>query len=571
DAAAQILLDEGIHLLPNDEAVLRLGELVRTYAIFLTEHFRGQFDPWSHLYELLEIQADVSVRWTPLDARYDRGYIVGRWLAEQSETLDTIWPKLVKDAQELCGSRESTGADPDLIAYARKNVCVSLADSPEPDWGAGLRNYIRNQHKQCSLCGSEFATQEWMAADVPNKQKVQQFSNRLSAGMTREPKRYVCTICRSQYLLDKLAYKTMDAGARCFVHFYPYSFFTPDYLESIRGLWRREKAQGVDSLMTNVSASWRESEEYPRIALVRKTVMGMPVPEFSEAVGNIFSVPINTPGDNATERFLHAIQTALLWKLWLGCRVALTEAPEPPFGDDWRGELFVDGIPASLRGLIPGNDLDAKEGQTLVTRFRALRKLQSLVLDPKSRRDPLLLLARSLSLDALEPFWVMDRLILRKADSGRPGSATFLRRDALPHLQTLVGKEDDLSHIKRLAEIAWDSKLKGDSLKDTALAKPLDVAFAAMGGYDKTIETPEDLRAVTKKDVQEAIERVTEEKYWGKTKIEGVSRFVDVLFDGLLKETYHDDVSALLTNKRRIRAAFLHYIAAQIGTKEEGK
>ena len=582
DVQAAILLEKKVHHLPADDTIARIGELVRTYYIFLADHFtgKGQPDPWVNLYVLLEIPQEVQEYWKPLDVRYDRGYIVGVWLAERGATLQSVWSKLVKDAESLCGEREKgTNAFASLAEYALRNLSVSLTQNTEPDWSAALRRYITSQHQQCSLCGSEFDTQEWMAADVPSKQKVQQFSNRLLAGTTREPKRYVCTVCRTQYLLDKLTFKTMDASTRYFAHFYPYTFFTPDYLQTLRNTWQENKGKSIEALLTNIGKSWRETEQrgYPVLISIPKTVTGVAIPQFPEAVGNIFTVPINAPGDSATERFLHAIQSALLWKLWLGCRVALTESPQPPFSGEWQvvgkqsGEFFVDGIPAALRGLVRANELGEQEGRLLIKRFEALHHLQGLVADPKSRRDPIALLARSLSHDELEPFWVMDRLILRKEATGKPGTATFMRRDALPYLTILIEKEGNLSHIKRLAEIAWEGKLKGDSLKDTALAKPLDTAFAALSGFDTTIETLEDLRAVTTKEVEEAIERVTDATYWGKTKIGRVEEFVGVLFDGLLAETYHGDVSALLTNKRRIRAAFLHYIAAQVRTKSDEK
>ena len=94
-----------------------------------------------------------------------------------------------------------------------------------------------------------------------------------------------------------------------------------------------------------------------------------------------------------------------------------------------------------------------------------------------------------------------------------------------------------MSHIKELARIAWEGRLKGDSLKDNALAKPLDVAFDSLERWQHERETEEEARAIMSKDIARAIERL-DPRFFGATKLENISQFVKVLFDQIYKEVY---------------------------------
>ena len=122
--------------------------------------------------------------------------------------------------------------------------------------------------------------------------------------------------------------------------------------------------------------------------------------------------------------------------------------------------------------------------------------------------------------------------------------------------------------IKELAQIAWDGKLKGDSLKDNSLAKPLDVAFENLALWDEEKETEEEVRAIAAKEIEKAIERIAP-KYFGETKKEKIAEFVDVLFDKIYKGIYKSNINEMIERKRRIRAAYLFFVASLIPKKEK--
>ena len=74
DPVAQIalideILAEDAHLLPPDDDAVRIGELVRTYYIFLNKHFSQTIpDAWNHIYDLLGLPLEIE------DAAYGSRY-----------------------------------------------------------------------------------------------------------------------------------------------------------------------------------------------------------------------------------------------------------------------------------------------------------------------------------------------------------------------------------------------------------------------------------------------------------------------------------------------------------------
>ena len=127
-----------------------------------------------------------------------------------------------------------------------------------------------------------------------------------------------------------------------------------------------------------------------------------------------------------------------------------------------------------------------------------------------------------------------------------------------------------MPHIKELARIAWQGRLKGESLKDNALAKPLDVAFDSLERWQPELETEEEARAIMSKEVARAIERINKQ-FFGAKKLENISQFVTVLFDQIYKDVYHGNLLELLENRRRIRAGYLYFITEMIPKRDKEK
>ena len=584
DPTAQIalideILAEDDHLLPPDDAIVRIGELVRTYYIFLNKHFSQTIpDAWNYIYDLLELPLEIEdttcrPRYAAFNALSDRGYIIGRDLYKSDRDLDEIYELIVDDGTTIMETSRPASEFEILADYVHKYVDFSFATDRGRHFAKNLERYVRSNHVQCSTCGAEFETAEWMKPDVPANIKVQYFSNRLEGGTSREPKRRVCSICRIQHMLDKICYNVGGSTATFFIHLYPISYFTDVFIKAFRAAQDRFQNPDFPSVFLKTDDALRHYQETTQLELIlpfsRTKVNGNPLPKFSEALGNILTIPVNTPGKNHTEEVLYAIENALLYQRFLGCRAVLTDSSIPLFSGDEFSHFFIDHIPPAFRGWLPDNDLNSDMTQQA---FKQLLKLHGI----RSRigsidADDLVRLIRSLNYDALELYYVTHRMIKREQAGNEPLQFTTVRNTAQSIADVVAQKGGNpiMSHIKKLARIAWEGRLKGDSLKDNSLAKPLDVAFDSLERWNER-ETEEEARAIMSKDIARAIERL-DPRFFGVTKLENISQFVKVLFDQVYKDVYQGNLFDLLENRKRIRSGYLYFITEMIPKRDREK
>jgi len=580
-AIAEKTLTTNAFALPPDDDVLRLGELIRTYYVFLQKHFPKQVsDAWARIYDLLEISADVRARYEIYDALYDRAYVFGKDLRAAGQlTFDDVYARICDDGAALTGDRETEASKFAALAdYVARHVTFSISQVNGRDFGAALRRYIDHNHVQCSVCGSEFETGLWRKPDVSANVKVQQFSNRLEGGSSSDPVRNVCEICRAQFILDKLSYPTIGDKTRTyFIHLYPYSFFTTDYINAFRRQLDDWHGADVSSALLRADEVYKDfgalQQFVPRFINSEKRI-GISIPPYSDIVANVFTISLNAPGTNDTERFLFALENALVLKLFMGCRATLTDSDIPLFSDDEAADFLIDNVPPTFRGLLPTNSLTWEQTRNLWEMLTLLHQIKDLVIDrqAKKKHDPLVPTIRALDGDPLELFAVTHRLIDRKMKQGQERLRFRFLQDVCPLVANIAhrkGGKTIVGYIQDLARIAWDAKLKGDTLKDNSLAKPLDVAFEVLERWDAEKETEIEIHALLRKEIAEAIERVIDPKYWGKTKIQRIAEFVDIFWEKVFKEVYKGRLNDLLEHRRRIRSTFIQFVADEIGKSKE--
>ena len=572
------ILAEDAHLLPPDDAAVRIGELVRTYYIFLNKHFSQTIpDAWKYIYDLLELSVEIEnptcrPRYTIFNALSDRGYIIGRDLYNNGKDFDEIYELIVYDGTSIMETARPASEFGVLADYVHKYVDFSFAADRGRNFATNLERYVEGNHVQCSTCGAEFETDEWMKPDVPANIKVQYFSNRLEGGTSREPKRRVCSICRTQYMLDKICYNVGGSTATFFIHLYPISFFTDVFIRAFQRAQENFSNPDFPSVFLKTDDALRTYREKTQLELKFSwtKINGNPLPKFSEALGNILTIPVNTPGKNHTEEVLYAIENALLYQRFLGCRVVLTDSSIPLFSGDEFSHFFIDHIPPAFRGWLTDNDLDSDMTQQAFEQLLKLHSIRSQI--GSIDADDLVRLIRSLNYDALELYYVTHRMIKREQAGNEPLQFTTVRNtaQAIADVVAQKGGEPIMSHIKELARIAWEGRLKGDSLKDNALAKPLDVAFDSLERWQSERETEEEARAIMSKDIARAIERL-DQRFFGATKLDKISQFVKVLFDRIYKDVYQGNLFDLLENRKRIRSGYLYFITEMIPKRDKEK
>lgn len=578
----RVLLDEILeaetYRLPPDDDAIRIGELVRTYYIFLNKHFSGTIaDAWLHIYGLLELPLNAEdttycERYALFNARWDRGYIIGCDLYNAGRGFDEIYELIVQDGTQLLEILETESEFGLLVDYVLKYVDFNFVADRDRGFDTNLKRYIKDNHVQCSTCGSEFDTTLWMKPDVPANIKVQQFSNRLEGGSSREPKRRVCSVCRTQYMLDKLCYNVGGGTATFFIHLYPISFFTDVFIRAFQRAQQNFQNPDFPSVFLKTDDVLRNYQEKTQLELTFSwtKVNGNPLPKFSKALGNILTIPVNTPGNNHTENILLAIENALLYQRFLGCRAVLTDSSIPLFSSNEFNHLFIDHIPPAFRGWLLDNNLNSNMTQQAFKRLLNLHTIRSKI--GSIDADDLVRLIRSLNYDALELYYVTHRMIKREQAGNEPRQFVTVRDTAqlIADVVAQKGGEAIMSHIKELARIAWEGRLKGDSLKDNSLAKPLDVAFDSLERWQSEHETEEEARAIMSKEVARAIERLNKQ-FYGAKKLENISQFVNVLFDQIYKGVYQGNLLNMLENRKRIRAGYLYFITEMIPKREKDK
>ncbi len=577
------ILAGDVHLLPPDDAAVRVGELIRTYYIFLKKHFSQTIsDVWNYIYDLLELPPEIEdttcrPRYSTFNALSDRGYIIGRDLYNNGRTFDEIYALIVSDGTAILETSRPESEFGMLADYVHKYVDFSFAADRSRNFAANLSRYVGDNHVQCSTCGGEFETDEWMKPDVPPNIKVQYFSNRLEGGTWREPKRRVCKVCRTQYMLDKICYNVGGSTATLFIHLYPISFFTDVFIHAFRRAQDRFRDPDFPSVFLKTDDALRQYQEETQLELnlpfSRTKINGNPLPRFPEALGNILTIPVNTPGDNHTEDALYAIENALLYQRFLGCRAVLTDSSIPLLAGNEFNHFFVDQIPLAFRGWLPDNNLNSDMTQRAFDQLLKLHKIRSLI--GSIDADDLVRLLRSLNYDTLELYYVTHQMIKREQVGNEPLQFTTVRNTA-PLIADVVaqkGGELIMSQIKELARIAWEGQLRGTGFKDNALAKPLDVAFECLNRWNKERFTSEDIRAFMSKEIARAIERLTPSQYLTETRrrriLQQSIKFVDVLFNQLYKNIYRCKLNELVEDHRKIRSTYIFYVLTEMCSKRD--
>ena len=198
--------------------------------------------------------------------------------------------------------------------------------------------------------------------------------------MNRNVAFVVCA--ETQYMLDKICYNMSSSTSTFFIHLYPPSFFTDVLINAFRDAQNRFRDPDFSDYSARYLKTYdaiRHYQETTQLVLPFNwtKVNGNPLPKFSEALGNILTIPVNTPGRNHTENTLYALENALLYQRFLGCRAVLTDSSIPIFSGDEFSHFFIDHIPPAFRGWLPDNDLDSEMTQQAFKQLCNMHSIRS--------------------------------------------------------------------------------------------------------------------------------------------------------------------------------------------------
>lgn len=576
---------------PQSQEGMRIGELIRSYYIFLIEHFANVVTtPWARIYDLLEIAPDRRPVYDGFDARMDRAYAmaVDLRLSEQDVVI-----RIKRDGTTLLADRQA--ADPRLpliVDYLRHVLVFSDRRRAPSDFATALPGYVRQQHKQCVQCNLPLSTQKWSSGNVRSDIKVQLFSNRLGGG-PGEPVKRICPICEMQFLVEKLNYREIRNEQTVYLHLFPYSFQTAPFLNGLRATIKRIsrgdmlagalRLNDVDRQMRaaavgrtgDLTATTRTKEN-------KAQPYGVYLPRYSETLGGVMTFPVNPPSDeNDTQKFLFVLQHALLLQRHFGCKVLVSASATPSLDKESFGDVYFDLTPLSARGLISQNDYHeyqpgTQKPGTLRRLWKQLGWLLSIRAHLATRKnDAVGDLVMAMAKHPLHVFYAAGKLAEGKVRDDKAGDAGWLLRtvaDDVRELALSIGDSEmnDLDQqLQRLAEIAWKGGLRGQSLEKNSVMAPLDEVLRKLGVQSIEL-TPAVLQSAAAMDLYEHVKRIRESggKPFSPQRLQAASEeFVRVFFEDVFAGIYHRKVARLLSHEKILRSAFHLYIRRQIPRK----
>jgi CRISPR-associated protein Csc3 len=566
------------YLLPTERETLRLGELIRSYYIFLAKHFKREYkDPWAYLYELLQVDEPTRKKYAYLDPNYDRPYVVA---ADLLLNYMDLYSMLLAEGATLLGDQALESPWRGVFQqYIREQVRFSFQSLADTAFGEFLRRYVVNNHRQSAFGSSSFAADLWRAGDVTKTIKVQQFSNRLAAG-PGDPVKNVDPITRAQFLLEKLNYVPAYEATTYYLQIYPYAFFPEAYLRMWRDTVSELAAQDVSALFLKSDEILRsifEDRGQIKLHAAGTKSNGLPLPGAGEVFGNLLIWPLNAPGANDTECFWYAFTCAFAMQRFVGGRVVLTRSPVPILSAEEAQafDLYTDQIPAAFTNLLQQNGYAYMELARLQTQLAAIYAVQREV---GGTSDELLPLLRSTGDGPLGIYFAAERLLTKQIRSNKKAKApewlAIHASGRIAESLRLIAKEQggELMNdvIQRLAQLAWEGNLKGPSLEKNSLMMPLNHCFEKLAQWQEPIDK-EMLRAATIMDIYSYLERIREQGMVGTTTMQKTRAFVEVFFNEMLGRVYKNNLARLLADEKLIRSAFLFHIREQVAKASEAK
>ena len=571
---------------PATEDAMRTGELVRALYNLVNTHFKqaasltnGTADVWSSLYTLLGIDGSV---FEPFDKLYDRPFVVARTLGKAypdlEQTIEGILARLLEVRQEA-GTPDTPGF---LLKYVEETLDIDFAPRPVADLTAYFSSYVTRNHKQCCYSASTGQAQSWMSAEVPKGIVVQQFSNRLEGGVKREPKRNICPVCREQFFLEQMLFRSGGTKGM-YLHFFPQGGLPAVYMETLRRSLEdlAQKADQDTFFLPTETSLVDKSDTNLELHLLSQKARGFALPKQSEAIGNTITLSV-CPGVGESsdgKRVLQSVEIGLRLGKLLGLRCVVSESPIPPTGSQQFDAFYIDTMPSALQGFFGEKNLARPQVETLLARYTALRIVDREVRTGFDSID--WDLARALGVAPLAIFTVAGRALERKvgkskaaapeALSGRIRARLTNTLEFLAYGGTIMAEEQAVSaRLKIMATLAAEHALRGSSFKRNSLLDPVSLAFDRLRRKSGPLDL-DAVQAATSQAIFDRLERLADPQYKpGAAKHGKVTQFVAVLYD-LLRENYSNNLARFLGDEKALKEAYLFYLNTALQVRREEK
>ena len=561
---------------PATEDLMRAGELIRALYNLVKTHFLkqaarltdGVADAWSSVYSLLDIDGTA---FEPFDKLYDRPFIVAGTLGQAYPDLEQRIEDILSRLLEARGETYMPDAPDFLQKYLEEVLDIDFAPRPVSDLGAYFSSYVTRNHKQCCYSASPGPAESWMSAEVPRGIVVQQFSNRLEGGVRREPKRNICPVCREQFFLEQMLFRSGGTKGM-YLHFFPQGGLPAVYMETLRhSLEELTQKADPDTFFLPTETSLIDGQDTPlELRLLSQKARGFAMPQLSDAIGNTITLPV-CPGVGESsdgKRVLQSVEIGLRLGKLLGLRCVVSESPIPPIGSQQFGAFYIDTMPSALQGFFGRKNLTRSQAESLLERYSALRLVDREVRTGFDSID--WDLARALGVAPLTIFAVAGRALERKIGKSKATSPDALSGRIRARLTstleflayggtTMAEKQAVSARLKIMAKLAANHALRGSSFKRNSLLDPVSLAFDRLRRKSEPFDF-EVVQAATSQAIFDRLERLADLQYKpGASKHGQVTQFVAVFYD-LLRENYGNNLARFLSDEKSLKEAYLFYL-----------
>ncbi len=521
---------------------------------------------WDRIAEKAEISPEQRTALEPFNAQYGRCLFAAQAVRQG---LGAIIP-LLKDSFTLRQGDEEISVPQALIEAVPQ--LLNLSTSTPWNGFYELTAYIESNPRQRSSLGTTSTQiEELISAKMPPETKVQAFSNRLPGGMSAEPKRRADSI-------SALSYQLLTVGA----NFPKATKQPPVYLHfalpkgsstQLKNMWRqflqRTAETNEDGPVTVDDLKlYRENQ----IEFRANKVVGLALPKRAEFVHSTVTIPIFWGDVNNSVSLLKSLRLALEMSLAeeIGFPFMLSSNLEAESSWDIFGR--VEGIPSTLQPLLgfgqylrTGNLSKQKQGRQLTAeqvleRLRCLGLLTISVASLRKKDDCLYDLARAAA-RPLDIYHVLLRWLIREQDAPNFEVAwSRIKEPLTTFMESLMSEEHNQvsQYLRQAAQIAETGILRGSSWSRTAQIEPFSAFIKAVRSRKSHMDWDTVFAALTQQ-YHNRLTRINSEYTIGKTKLEQISQFYDVL-KVLFKEVYDNRPDRLLSDSKTLEAAYLFFL-----------
>lgn len=498
----------------------------------------------------------------PLNPQYGRPLFAAKAVTGGTQSIQAALVESLEMRKAASGSTEnsedseiSEEVSEELVQLVSKTLNLPIASSL-----VGfdeLEAYTTaNPRRRCSLGATTGEAED--VSSMPIGTKVQVFSNRLPGGMGGDPKRQAepTTLLAYQLLAIGASFPAVKKEPPFYLHLALPEGSCPELLRIWRDCLHELAATNAEggTVSVDVIKLYRDNI----VDFKADKVTGFAFPKRSEFTHATVTLPLIWGDANASVALLKSLRLALELSLALefGFPFVLSSSLQIEPSTEFYGR--VEGIPTAFSNLLGYGQYNREEAVVVRDRLRWLGNLVQIISSLPKFDDCLYDLARATS-KPFSLYYVLLRWILREQDDPNFETLWKRMREPLNHLLESFMPNDDTKltkYLKKAAQLAAETNLRGTSFNRTSLTKPF-TDFLKKIRSAKPHKGLDLIFAALSQDFHTHLDRIWDYKV-GETKREQITEYYNILRK-IYEEVYDARPEKLLSDREDLTSAYLFF------------